>query len=108
MKTLPLPLTPLRQRMVEDMRLRNSSAHTIRAYLHCVADFAKHCGTSPSILTRSKSAPINSFWSNASAPSEARLCQSGAGPDPGSLGQTPGTACCVVEGNDNGEAYTGR
>lgn len=44
----------------------------------------------------------------ASAPSEARLCQSGAGPDPGSPGQTSGTACCVVEGNDNGEAYTGR
>ena len=46
--------------------------------------------------------------SAASAPSQARLCQSGAGPDPGSLGQIPGTACCVVEGNDNGEAYTGR
>jgi integrase/recombinase XerD len=50
MKTLPLPLIPLRQRMVEDMRLRNYSAHTIRAYLHCVADFARHFRTSPEHL----------------------------------------------------------
>jgi integrase/recombinase XerD len=48
MKTLPL--SPLRQRMVEDMRLRNYSAHTIRAYLHCVADFARHFRTSPEPL----------------------------------------------------------
>ena len=46
--------------------------------------------------------------STASAPSKARLCQSGAGPDPGSPGQIPGTACCVGEGNDTDEAYTGR
>src|SRR6202008_5138089 len=41
------------------------------------------------------------------APSKARLCQSGGGPDPGSLGQAPGTECCVVIGNAGGEAYTG-
>ena len=50
MKTLPLPMTPLRQRMLEDMQLRNYSAHTIRAYLHCVADFARHFRTSPEHL----------------------------------------------------------
>ena len=44
----------------------------------------------------------------ASAPSKARLCQSGAGPDPGSPGQAPGPACCVGDGNVYGEAYTGR
>jgi hypothetical protein len=38
MRTRPLPMTPLRQRMLEDMQLRNYSAHTMRAYLHCVAD----------------------------------------------------------------------
>jgi len=50
MRTLPLPMTPLRQRMLEDMQLRNYSAHTMRAYLHCVADFAKHFRTSPAHL----------------------------------------------------------
>jgi integrase/recombinase XerD len=50
MRTLPLPLTPLRQRMLEDMQLRNYSEHTIRAYLHCVADFARHFRTSPEYL----------------------------------------------------------
>jgi integrase/recombinase XerD len=44
------PMTPLRRRMWEDLQLRNYSAHTMRAYLHCVADFAKHFGTSPEHL----------------------------------------------------------
>ena len=46
-------------------------------------------------------------FSNASAPSKARLCQSGVGPDPGSPGQAPGTECCVVSGNAGGAAYPG-
>jgi integrase/recombinase XerD len=50
MRTLPLPLTPLRQRRLEDLQLRNYSAQTIRAYLHCVADFARHFRTSPEHL----------------------------------------------------------
>jgi site-specific recombinase XerD len=36
--------------MLEDMQLRNYSTHTMRAYLHCVADFAKHFRTSPEHL----------------------------------------------------------
>jgi hypothetical protein len=36
-------MPPLRQHMWEDLQLRNYSAHTMRVYLHCVADFAKHC-----------------------------------------------------------------
>jgi integrase/recombinase XerD len=32
------------------MQLRNFSEHTIRAYLHCVADFARHFRTSPAHL----------------------------------------------------------
>src|SRR5262245_27750913 len=50
MKTIRSRMTPLRQRMFEDLQLRNSSAHTTRAYLRCVADFAKHFGTSPEHL----------------------------------------------------------
>ena len=43
-------MTPLRQRMLEDMRVRNLSPNTQRAYLESVARFARHCGRSPADL----------------------------------------------------------
>ena len=43
-------MTPLRQRMLEDMRLRNLSAETQRSYIHYVAGFASHFGLSPEKL----------------------------------------------------------
>ena len=50
MRTIHSRMTPLRQRMLEDLQLRNYSKHTIRASLRGVADFAKHFGTSPQHL----------------------------------------------------------
>jgi integrase/recombinase XerD len=50
MRTRRSRMTPLRQRMWEDLQLRNYSEHTMRAYLRGVADFAKHFGTSPEHL----------------------------------------------------------
>lgn len=43
-------MTPLRQRFIDDMRLRHYSPRTIEIYVHCIACFAKHFGRSPEVL----------------------------------------------------------
>jgi integrase/recombinase XerD len=43
-------MTRLRQRMLEDMQIRNLSPHTQRAYIENVAQFARHFRRSPADL----------------------------------------------------------
>jgi integrase/recombinase XerD len=43
-------MTPLRRRMIEDMRIRNLSPHTQRAYVEQVSRFARHFGQPPERL----------------------------------------------------------
>ena len=43
-------MTALRQRMVEDLQIRNYAPNTVAAYIRSVAEFAKHFGKSPDLL----------------------------------------------------------
>ena len=43
-------MTELRRKMIEELQLRNYSPHTRRAYIRCVADFAKHFKAAPDRL----------------------------------------------------------
>lgn len=45
-------MTPLRQRMIDDLRIRGLSQHTIDSYVGAVARFARHFNTPPQYLTR--------------------------------------------------------
>lgn len=47
---LSLIMTPLRQRLIHDLQIRNRSPRTIECYVAHVAAFARHFGRSPELL----------------------------------------------------------
>jgi hypothetical protein len=56
-------MTHLRQRMIEDMQVRNLSPHTQSSYVQQVSLFARHFGKSPDILSpEGTSMPNFLFW----------------------------------------------
>src|SRR5262245_5984454 len=48
--TMTKPRTPLRQRMIEDMTIRNMSPSTRNVYVAAVSRFARHHGMAPDQL----------------------------------------------------------
>jgi integrase/recombinase XerD len=44
------PMTTLRQRMLEDLRIRNYASTTVSCYIRSVAEFAKHFNKPPDQL----------------------------------------------------------
>jgi site-specific recombinase XerD len=44
-------ISPLRQRMIDDMKIRNMSPNTQKAYIRAVQNFSRHFGQSPDRLT---------------------------------------------------------
>ena len=52
-------MTSLRQRMIEDMQVRNLSPHTQASYVQQVSLFARHFRQSPEALARKRLAPTS-------------------------------------------------
>ena len=49
--SLPEPISPLRQRMIDDMTIRRLAPGTQAAYLSAVSRFRRHFGRSPDRLS---------------------------------------------------------
>ncbi len=53
-------MTPLRRRMIDDMRIRNLAPLTQTSYVQQVSLFARHFGQPPERLAERRSGPIRS------------------------------------------------
>src|SRR5215831_16172419 len=63
-------MTKLRQRMIEELRLRNSSEETIRSYIDSVKRFARYYHTSPD---RMNAEQVRSYFAVSAGRTQAQL-----------------------------------
>ena len=66
-------MTVLRQRMLEDMQLRDLAPKTQEAYVGAVAQLAKHCGKSPESLTEEELRQYFLYLSNGKQASRSTM-----------------------------------
>jgi hypothetical protein len=57
-------MTPLRQRFIDDLRLRNYARRTMNTYVSRVAAFAQHFGRSPELLGPDEARAFHSICSS--------------------------------------------
>ncbi|MEJ2111262.1 MAG: site-specific integrase [Acidobacteriota bacterium] len=57
-------MTPLRQRMIEELQRRNYSQATIESYIFSVQEFAKHFHKSPDLLEAEEVRPYQLYLIN--------------------------------------------
>jgi Phage integrase, N-terminal SAM-like domain len=65
-------MTPLRQRMIEDMRIRNFTEQTQTSYCQYVSQFARYFHRSPELLGPRRFAPISTTWRTTGSSRRAR------------------------------------
>jgi hypothetical protein len=85
---MDLAITPLRQRMIEEMLVSNLSPHTHTAYLQQVAWFARHFCKSPILLGREDVRAYQVYLTNEAAVAQTLPQPPAVAPEP------PPPACC--------------
>jgi integrase/recombinase XerD len=69
METSTQTVSPLRQRMIEDMRMRKLEPKTQSNYIRAVRRFAKYLGRSPDTTTEEELRRYCTWWMAAPHPS---------------------------------------